>query len=263
MYDVVLTRLAPDAHSAADSFARTERDGLTDSDLRILLGSFCAIAAVENAVAAPEIQVKTGRQTFMIRTGQKKLMLYDAVHRELPAFVVGVDEAMAELDGSAPAGRDASVHQHAADARTQAAARLPPVRPGAVASKPRLVAMGAAACALLGLLIFWRMEQRPAGLPAGFQAIQPAESAGLQAALVGVYLTGNQPGQHGIVFISTGDVKLFELMALAPPRIVYASGRLGRVGTKLVLATDQPGGAIEITNRNALIYGGAVYRRIP
>jgi hypothetical protein len=123
--------------------------------------------------------------------------------------------------------------------------------------------MGVAAAALLGLLVFWRVAQRPAGLPAGFQAVKPAESAGLQAALVGVYLTGNQPGQHGIVFNSTADVKLFELMALAPPHVVHASGRLGRVGTKLVLATDQPGGAIEITNHDALTYGGEVYRRIP
>jgi len=76
-------------------------------------------------------------------------------------------------------------------------------------------------------------------------------------------MTGNQPGQHGIVFISPGEVKLFELMALTAPRVVHASGKLGRVGTKLILATDQPGGAIEIANHDTLVYGGEVYRRIP
>ena len=263
MYDVVLTKLAADAHAAANSFARTERAGLTESELRILLTSFCEIDAVENAVVTPEIQVKTGHQSFMIRTGQKKLLLYDAVHRELPAFVLGVDEAMAELDGSAPAARDASAHRHEADVREPAAAPRPPVPPAVVASKSRLVAMGVAACALLGGMIFLQLKQRPAGLPAGFQAIKPAESAGLEAALTGVYLTGNQPGQHGIVFISTAEVKLFELMTLTAPRVVYASGKLGRVGTKLILATDQPGGAIEITNHDALVYCGEVYRRIP
>ena len=263
MYDVVLCKLAADAHSAADSFARTERNGLTESELRVLLESFCGIDAVQNVVAIPEIQVKTGNESFLIRTGQKKLLLYDAVHRELPALVLSVDETMAELDGVALAARNTSIHQHEADARAATTAPLPPAPPVVVASKPRLIALGVAAGALLGAIIYLQMAQRSAGLPALFQAVQPAESAGLQAALTGVYMTGNQPGQHGIVFISPGEVKLFELMALTAPRVVHASGKLGRVGTKLILATDQPGGAIEIANHDTLVYGGEVYRRIP
>ena len=263
MYDVVLSNLAADAHSAAESFAKTERLGLTEAELKILLESFCEIDAVENAVAAPEIRIKIRGESYVIRTGQKRLMLYDATHRELPALVLSVAEMMAELDGSASAIRHASLHRHEADAREVAAAQTPPVRPVVVASKPRLIAMGIAAGALVGAIVFLRMGKRSADIPALFHAIKPAESAGLEAGLTGVYMTGNQPGQHGIVFISAGEVKLFELAALAAPRVVYASGKLGRIGARLILATDQPGGAIEVTNRDTLVYCGEIYRRIP
>jgi hypothetical protein len=99
--------------------------------------------------------------------------------------------------------------------------------------------------------------------PALFHPLAPAESAELQLSLPGVYMTGNQPGQHGIVFLTNGELKLFELSARTAPRLVYASGKLGRAGTQLAVATDQPGGSIMVTDRDTLVYCGEVYRRIP
>jgi hypothetical protein len=85
----------------------------------------------------------------------------------------------------------------------------------------------------------------------------------LHAALTGVYLTGSEPGQHGIVIMGPGEMKLFELAAVEAPRVVYAGYRPGRIGARLSLATDQPGGVIEVATDGRLVYCGETYQRIP
>lgn len=263
MYDVSLINLSADARSAAESLVPIERSGLTDAELRTLLQSLSEIDAVENAVAAPEIRVKVRNESYLIRTEQQRLMLYDVAHRELPAFVLTLDEIMAELDGSAPAGRNASVPQHALVGFGEPSVPALPAHPVVPASKPRLITLGAVAFVLLGVIGWLQLGKSPVSTPALFHPVEPAESAELQSTLTGVYMTGNQPGQHGIVFVTAGELKLFELSAVTAPRVVYASGELGRVGTQLALATDQPGGLIEISDHDTLVFCGEVYRRIP
>jgi len=262
MYDVTLTNLAADAHSAAESFGRIARPGLTEPEVKTLLESFCEIDPVENAVTAPEIWIKVRNERYRICLGQKKLMLYDTAHRELPGLVFTLEGIMAELNGSAQAARDESVHQHELTSAA-ATAQLSPRHSVGPAGRSRLIALGAAACILLGALGYLQLGPREARFPATFRALKSEESAALQPALTGVYLTGNRPGQHGIAFLTAGEFKLIELTALTAPRVVRASGRLGRVGSQLVLATDQPGGLVEITGHGTLIYCGEVYRRVP
>ena len=261
MYDVSLTNLAADAHAAAAAFGRIERPGLTEPEVKILLGSFCAIDPVENAVAAPEIRIKVRSERYLVCLGQKMLLLYDTAHREQPALVLTLEGIMAELNGSAQVARDASTRQHEVAAREAVVQSSLPA-PGA-ASRPRLIALGAAALVLLGAITYLQFGSRDVRLPATFHALQAAEVAELQPALIGVYLTGNQPGQHGIAFLTAGEFKLIELTALTAPRVVRASGQLGRVGSQLVLATDQPGGLVEISGHGTLVYCGEVYRRVP
>ena len=258
MYNVTLINLAADARSAADSFGYIERTGLTDAELRTLLQSFSEIDAVENAVAAPEIRMKVRNESYLIRTGEKKLMFYDIIHRELAALVLTVDEVMAELDGSAPGARSASFTHFLAVPEVP----YVPTPPVAVASKPRLLALGTATLVLVGAILWSRFGDRPA-VPVSFHPVLSSEVTELLPSLTGVYLTGNLPGHHGIVFNSAGELKLFELSALTAPRIVYASGELGRSGPRLVWATDQPGGLIEVVDHDTLIYCGESYRRVP
>ncbi len=265
MYDVSLINLSADAHSAADSFrGKIPRPGLSEAALALLLHAFADIDAVENAVAAPEIRVAVGNERYLLRTGQHKLMLYDNLRREVPAFVLTVDEAMAELNGSAQALRHEAIRQHqSAVVEAEALAPRPPSVPAVPASKRRLVVLGVAACALLGTIISLQIEGRRAPSPLPFHAVNRTEARALLPGVAGVYMTGNQPGQHGIVVLAAGRLKLFELDTRAAPRVVYATGRLGRTGPRLALATDQPGGLIEVTDPNTLVYCGEVYRRIP
>ena len=78
-----------------------------------------------------------------------------------------------------------------------------------------------------------------------------------------MYLTGNEPGQHGIVVDQSGELKLFELGAVAAPRVVHALAVLGRRQAQLCYQTDQLGGLIEIKNYETLIYCGETYARLP
>ena len=262
MYDVSLTNLAADAHAAAAAFGRIERPGLTEPEVKVLLGSFCAIDPVENAVTAPEIRIKVRSERYLISLGQKMLLLYDTAHREQPALVLTLEGIMAELNGSAQAARDASTRRHEVTAREAAApTSLPP--PGGAARKLRLMTLGAAVLVLLGAVTSLQFGSREARRPAAFHVLKPAEAAAVSLALTGVYLTGNQPGQHGIAFLTAGEFKLIELTALTAPHVVRASGQLGRVGSQLVLATDQPGGLVEISGHGTLVYCGEVYRRVP
>lgn len=264
MYDVALINLTAEARSAGEGLERIDQPGLTDAALRTLLQNFREIDAIENAYASPEIRVRVRKERYTIRTGEKRLMLHDTLQRDLPALVLSLDEMMAELDGSAAAARRALANQRV-PARTEAPVVpvLPP-RPVRPASQPLVAALGVLAVALLGAIVY--LQREVASTPevgAPFVPVLAAELLEQQPKLIGVYMTGPQPGQHGIVIISVRELKLFELNAVAAPRLVYAAGTLGHAGAKLVLATDQPGGAIEIVDRDTLIYCDEIYRRVP
>ena len=145
-----------------------------------------------------------------------------------------------------------------------AVARMVVVAPAESPNMPRLAGLVVTAGLLLGAII-WLAASSPAdGAPAGFTAVESGERAGLETSLTGVYLTGSEPGQHGIVLGGTGgELKLFELGVVEAPRVIYVSYELGRVEAKLCLATNQPGGLIEVQANGNLLYGGEVYQRIP
>ncbi|MDD2764756.1 MAG: hypothetical protein PHE83_12370 [Opitutaceae bacterium] len=264
MYNVTLVNLAADARSAAVNLERIERADVSDEELRRLLQDFCAIDAVENVTAAPEIRVQVRQESYLIRAGQGKLALYDVLHRDLPGRLLTVEEIMAELDGRAIAARGAA-HLAPTQADTEGDAALEPAvsLSPARASPLRLIALGAVAGALLGGHILLWLSSRAEETPAGFSRMGAAEAAGLRAALAGVYMTGTQSGQHGIVLTTTGELRLFELRAVDAPRVVHATSVLGRVGPTLCLATDQPGGLITISDRDTWVYCGETYKRIP
>lgn len=263
LYHVILINLAPDARSFA-ALSHIERREVGTEELELLLRNFCEVDPMENTSADAEIRVQVRRESYLLRTEQKKLILYDVHRRDLPAQVFSVEEVMAELDGSAAATRNQSVKEARAEIESGGSTLplLPPAPP-AVASKPRLIALAVTAVVLLAGIVFLAGPSGRDGRPEGFVQLEPAERVGLEARLNGVYLTGNEPGQHGIVVAGPRELKLFELGAVEAPRVVYVSYQLGRMDGKLCLATDQPGGVIEMTANGNLAYCGETYQRIP
>jgi hypothetical protein len=264
MYRVLLVNFTVSAGAVSGSAGHMESRELADPEMRLLLEVFCGIDPVENESIEPEIRVQVRDESYLLHTGQRKLILYDARYRELPALVLTVEEAMRELDGSAAAARSASVHRLSARQQGETAAPAPPaVVSGEKPSPRRLLTLGTVALLLLATLVWLRSDDSPPALPRQYRPVGATEAGTLRAGLAGVYLTGNEPGDHGLVLGQEGEAKLFELDAVAPPRVVYATIRVGRIGSRLVLATDQPGGLVEVKDSDTLSYGGETYRRIP
>lgn len=263
MFRVVLANLSADARAVAPLAHHEVRD-MPAGNLQALLENFCAIDPIENAVADTEIRVQVRSDSFLLRTERKKIILYDAQRRDLAGQILTVARAMEELDGSAARARaEAILQARGATEPAPTGPELPAPAPPAAASKARLLALSVAAAGLLAALFQVASPGKAAGLPAGFVPLAPAELAERQAQLAGVYLTGNAPGQHGIVVADPAQLKLFELGTVEAPRIIYAAYQLGRVGGKLGFATDQPGGVIAVTAGGQLVYCGETYQRIP
>ena len=139
----------------------------------------------------------------------------------------------------------------------------PVMVPTAAPSKLRVIAMTITVVLLLGAILYLSAPFADSDVRTGFVPVKPAERNGLARSLTGVYLTGSEPGQHGIVLGGPGELKLFELAAIEAPRVVFATYELERVGPMLCLATDQPGGMIEVPGNDTLVYCGEIYQRIP
>ena len=262
MYNVILVNLAADARSVS-AHSYLERRDVGPDALQALLANFCEIDPIENTAAEAEIKVQVRHESYLVRTGQKKLIIYDTRNRELPGQIFTVEQAMNEMDGSAATARNQAIMLARAEAGPGETATVMPVVTPPAANKSRLAGLVIMAGLLLGAILYLAAPSATGEIPADFTAVEATEAARLQASLTGVYLTGNEPGQHGIVLTGPGELKLFELGAVEAPRVIYAGYQLGRVGPKLCLATDQPGGIIEVTAEGALVYCGEVYQRIP
>lgn len=264
MYNVSLINLTSDARAVVAD-AQVDLREVSPAELEGLLRNFCEIDPIENAAGDTEIRVQVRHEKYLLRTEQKKLILYDVNHRDLPAQMLAVEQAMVELDGSAAAARNQSILQARAESGLVDTGPVLPVSapPPAPASRPRVIALSLAAALLLAAIIWLAAPFGAGGPPRGFVPVGSAEREQLQATLVGVYLTGSEPGQHGIVILGPGEMKLFELGSVEAPRVVYADYQLGRIDAKLCLATDQPGGVVEVAPDGNLRYGGETYQRLP
>src|SRR4051812_30650271 len=198
MYNIVLINLAPDARSFSP-LAHVERRGAGTEELVGLLRNFCDVDPVENTTADAEIRVQVRSESYLIRTEQKKLIFYDAHRRDLPAQIFTVEQAMTELDGSAAAQRTRFLM--AAQSEVQPGPATPALteRAPRVTSKARLCGLAGAAVLLLAAIGYLVGPFGAGGRPEGFVRLDAAERDELEATLTGVYLTGNEPGQHGIV----------------------------------------------------------------
>ena len=113
-----------------------------------------------------------------------------------------------------------------------------------------------------GYIAYSERADRRGGDQPALTPLTAAECAAEDSLLNGAYMTGTEPGQHGIVVLGSGKLELFQVNARGGPGTVYATYLLGRKDGELCLATDQPGGLITVTNRESLEFCGETYKRI-
>jgi len=260
MYHVTLVNLSADARAAAVSLVPVERRGLGPDEVRALLANFQMVDPVENAAADPEMRIRIRQESYLVRLGNRTLVFYDMQRRDLPAQLLEAEAVMAELDGSASLAR-ARAQTAAVQAALQPAAEPPAPARNEQSNPTRLAVLGGLAAGLAATLAWLWWPDPLARVDAVRLSAEEAKS--FYQLHAGVYLTGSQPGQHGIALTTTGDLKLFELQAVEAPRVVPAGGQPVRAADRLGLATDQPGGLIMVADRDTLVYCGESYRRLP
>src|SRR4051812_38259943 len=149
-YFVSLINLAADARATAAASSKIDRRDVAAAEVLGLLRNFCEIDAVENATADAEIRVQAGGRSWLVRAGQKKLLLYDAINREAPGDILTADEAMAEMDGSAARTRSPFLWQEPAELPSTEI----PAAPERRMNVRRVITLAAIALALSGGIFF-------------------------------------------------------------------------------------------------------------
>jgi hypothetical protein len=275
MFQVTAVNLSADARTPVERGGPVEIGSLTPRELTALLETFTEIDPVENMRADCEIRVQYRRQRFLIRTDARKLHLQDARNLGEPAYVLTPAEIIAELDGSAAARRTTppipvpSASYASAgyatltpsDNGTRSPTELPV--PDAPPERRSSRVLMAVVVLLAGFAGYRLWSTRPdAGLPP-LAPLARSERATQDAALTGVYMTGQEPGRHGIVILGDGRLKLFRVHGPTTPGVIHGTYELGRLDSALYLSTDQPGGRIKVLDGPALQFCGETYARIP
>jgi len=269
MFQVSVVNLSADARTPIDRGGLVDLGSLSAGELTALLGAFVEVDAADNMKADSEIRVQYRRNRFIVRTGGRKLFLQDARNLTEPAYVLTPPEIIAELDGSAAAKRTVPPMPINLP-RGQGLSSTPSPR---ATVEDDSVPEGEDRRWRWGLLLLvfvlggyvgyskWSSRATAAG-PAAV-ALPASERITQDAALTGVYMTGADPGHHGIIILGDGKLKLFRVNTQAAPGVIYGTYKLGRLDGKLCLATDQPGGNIKVLDGQSLEFCNEVYKRIP
>ncbi len=266
MFHVTVVNLTPDARHAETHDARPIGQMSADK-LVALLETFAEIDPVENNNADPEIRVDTRRKHLVIRTTQKKLFLHNPRDISEPAYEVSAREVIEELDGTAEARRtrppmpiatplDERLSFGGTDPAMEVAPRPEPKPPRSPVPLVILILM------LGGYIAYSELTQQREEKPPTLAPLAGTELATEDAQLAGSYMTGTEPGQHGIVILGRGNLELFQVNTRGGPGTVYGTYQLGRKNGVLHLVTDQPGGLITVKSRDTLEFCGETYERI-
>jgi len=206
--------------------------------------------------------LKLGARNTSSALDHKNLFLYNVRNTAEPAYKLSPAEIVAELDGSAASARTTIPFEATIEKKPADVVEYVPPRPAPPRKPP--IAMATIAGILGAYLLYSALAAPENKKPATYDWItDPAQVAKAGSALAGVYLTGSEPGQHGIAVTEQGAIKLFQLNREVAPSVIYDTYRPVRLGAKLGLVTNQPAGAIEMRDRDTLVYCDETYRRLP
>lgn len=267
MFYVTCVNLTADARKGDAGSGPRRTVEMSADRLVALLEVFAEIDAGENNAADPEIRIESRRNRFMIRTAQKKLFLHNPRDLTQPTYVLSAREIIAELDGSAAEGRRTAAPMplpSATEGRTTGEGEFLNEFPARAPADPPSFPFGllALVCVLGGYIVYGEFFARHGDEPPALVPLSAPERVAEESSLTGAYMTGTEPGHHGIVILASGRLELFQVNARGGPGTVYGTYRLGRKDGRLVLSLDQPGGLIKVNGREALEYCGETYRRI-
>jgi len=251
MFTVTAVNLSSDTTRADPTFGPVELGVLTPAEFTALLARFAHLDSVQNHEADPHLLVTAAAGRFQIRTGQGRLLVYNARDTTEPYSELTAAEIVAQLD------RPLTTPPFKFSASAPAAPAAPQAAPHSAIAFAILVAGLALNAYTLYSVFYTESVHTP---PAVILLTEPAELAARSREVVGHYATGTQPGDRVITVTADGKVSFFELGA----RDGFTNGtdtyRLGRHDKKLCLLTTE-NGVIDIQNPDTLVYYRDTYRR--
>ena len=270
-FSITLVALQPDGAHASVDFGKNAMGEMPAEQVRQLLERFRMVDPIELVSADPEIIIENRRTKFVVRAGEGKLYLQDQSKFNELTLALSSSEIVAELDGSAKTERsrrasEAKEREAAAlAALTETEQAIAPVEqhpPSALGPICRSGLVIIAIC-LLAYITFslWRTVSIEDNT--NFEPLtEEKEIARHRADIVGVYMTGSRPGDHGIALTADGAIRLLTLNANTPPSQIQDTFQLGRSDRQLCLRTHQPGGMIRFTGPDTLTFCQESYHRL-
>ncbi len=252
MFRVSTVHLSPDATTASPTLGTTDLGEISAADLLTLLQRLRDVDALQVVDAEPHLLVVARSGRFIVRTGRKKLFLYDARDAVQPYAELTAEEIVAQLERNvAPSPPPAD----AVSAEAAAAVRRAAPHRGIAA------AILAAGLALNGYTLYSVFYTESVNEPPAVTLLtDPDDLAARQHAVLGVYVTGDKPGDRAITVLPDGRIKFTELGSTSGVVNNTDTYRLGKRANKFCLATAESG-VIDIFDGDTLIYFRDSYRR--
>jgi hypothetical protein len=248
MFTVTTVNLTSDTTGADSSLGAAELGPLSTEEFAALLGRFQQLEARQNHDADPHILVTAAAGRFLIRTGQGKLLLYNARDTTQPYSELSASEIAAQLD------RPHTAPLPIATESTADAPKSPPHY--AIAFAILIAGLG-----LNGYTLYSVFYTESVNISEAVVLLtDPAEVATRGRDAVGSYTTGNLPGDRAITVTSDGKIQFFELGAKDGMTLNADTFKLGRHNKKFCLLTAGSG-VVHIVNPDTLVYYRDTYRR--
>lgn len=248
MFTVTTVNLTSDTTGADSSIGAAELGPLSAAEFTALLGRFQQLEARQNHDADPHILVTASAGRFLIRTGQGKLLLYNARDTTEPYSELSASEIAVQLDRPLTAPLPTA---------TESVATAPKPAPHYAIAFAILVA----GLGLNGYTLYSVFYMESVNIaPAVVLLTDPAELAARGRDAVGSYATGGLPGDRVISVTADGKIRFFELGGKDDMTHNTDTFKLGRHNKKFCLLTADSG-VVQIVNPDTLLYYRDTYRR--
>lgn len=249
MFKVTLHNLTADARAAFPGLDPIDLGELEPEALLNLLEKLAALDPAQVAEAEPQLTVTGRAGKYAVRTGQGKLLLYNARDSSQPYVELTAPEIVGLIDRALTPAPFGSGSDSA---------------PGASRPAPHAgtaLAMLVVGLALNGYTLYAVLYTDSVNRKPDIKLVtDAAELAAHRTSFVGSYFTGRQSGDRGIVITADGTVR-FTVLGTAPGSLESNdTSRVGRHDNRLCLDTPESG-MIDIVNLDTLVYYRDTYRR--
>jgi hypothetical protein len=247
MFKISTVNLSADTATAAADYGEQPLGELSAEELTALLERLRDIHPEQNAEADPHVLIAAPAGHFLVRTGQGKLLLYNARDHSAPYSELTAAQIVAQL--------------HAIPAAPAATGETAASSPAPSPHRGIAVAILVAGLALNGYTLYSAFYSESVSVKTAVTLLtDPAEIVAHGHDVVGTFATGGQNGDRVIVVSADGRVAFSEIGNPRSASNTSDTYRLGRHAKRLCLSTADSG-LIEVMNIDTVVYYRDVYKR--